>query len=237
MEYSEPELVLPALEALMVKDGLSTTELVSVLRKKLRPSGKDLESLKNRTDDHFSQKVRNLKSHDSLFKRGLTTFKGGRYFITEKGKKFVLRNKPIFDALRRQGFAFTQRMTLASKGYQDVLIEEGATQQLSIKLYERSKKLSEFARSYYADADGKIRCRGCGFEGTASYGKPGLGLIDIHHLRPLYIREGRSEKSQLKEAVRGVVPLCPNCHRLVHRSSDKQMSLTALQKLTGYMGT
>ena len=30
------------------------------------PSGEDLERLSNRSDDKFSQKVRNLKSHKTL---------------------------------------------------------------------------------------------------------------------------------------------------------------------------
>lgn len=70
MQYSEPELVLPALEVISV-GGVGTTEIIAALRDRLKPSGADLKILKNRNDDHFSQKVRNLVSHNTLEKRDL----------------------------------------------------------------------------------------------------------------------------------------------------------------------
>ncbi len=32
----------------------------------MKPTGQDLEILNNRNDDKFSQKVRNIKSHDTI---------------------------------------------------------------------------------------------------------------------------------------------------------------------------
>ncbi len=80
MPYSESELVLPALETLIKRgrtNGTGTTELIAALRERLKPEGADLVILKGRQDDHFSQKVRNLVSHNTLVKRALQ--------ITRKG--------------------------------------------------------------------------------------------------------------------------------------------------------
>jgi hypothetical protein len=61
---TENELVLPSLFLMKINNGhITTEELMPQLRNIMKPSGEDLEILKDRADDKFSQKVRNLKSH------------------------------------------------------------------------------------------------------------------------------------------------------------------------------
>jgi DNA end-binding protein Ku len=48
---------------------------------------RDATILADRNDDKFSQKVRNLKSHETLEKRGIATFKLRLYHITPEEKK------------------------------------------------------------------------------------------------------------------------------------------------------
>ena len=55
----------------------------------MNPSGEDLEMLSNRNDDKFSQKVRNIKSHKTLENKGYAKFYDDKFFITEKGIKFL----------------------------------------------------------------------------------------------------------------------------------------------------
>jgi predicted HNH restriction endonuclease len=235
MEYSEPELVIPALEILNLFDeGLATTELMTLLRQDLEPTGRDLDILDGRSDDRFSQKVRNLKSHDTLERKGLAVFNDGRFQITLAGREYIRDHKTVFETVSKQGFAKSDRKRLAEDDYDSLLVEEGAAMRLPKKVYERSRKLTEFAREAFADSQGRIICTGCGFEGSAHYGVGGLGLIELHHLRPLHLRQGRSEKMQLHEALEGLAPLCPNCHRMVHRDAEILMPLSDLQTLTGY---
>jgi len=67
LPYSEPELIAPALDVIASsKSGVSTTALIGQLRAALRPSGHDGAIISNRSDDYFSQKVRNLVSHKTL---------------------------------------------------------------------------------------------------------------------------------------------------------------------------
>lgn len=57
----EEDLQLPALYLIEQDNGvLTTTELSEKLRVILNPKGEDLEILNNRSDDKFSQIVRNL---------------------------------------------------------------------------------------------------------------------------------------------------------------------------------
>jgi hypothetical protein len=76
---SEPDLILPALLVLDEAHGpLSTTQLNERLRRLLKPSGEDLEILAGRQDDKFSQKVRNLRSHQTLEAPGYATYESRR---------------------------------------------------------------------------------------------------------------------------------------------------------------
>lgn len=236
MEFSEPELVLPALQILADADGLPTSRLKRLLRERLRPTGRNLEKLTNRRDDHFSQLCRNLKSHNTLERKGLAEFRGGRFYITDQGRQYVRDNGAIFEAATKQGFPVRERQKLARRDFRDALVEEGQVSNAPRRVYQRSKRLTEFARQHFADVEGRIVCAGCGFEGSSRYGSIGRGLIEIHHLIPLYLREGQSEQTQLQQALRNVAPLCPTCHRLVHRDPDNLVGVTELRRLTGYDG-
>jgi len=95
MTITEKELIIPALLALRnAPNGtLTTTQLIQILRNELKPAGDDLTILKDRNDDKFSQKVRNLKSHNSFTGCGLAIYtppnsgeSSGTFTITEKGK-------------------------------------------------------------------------------------------------------------------------------------------------------
>lgn len=63
----ERDLIIPSLEIMLENDGsVSTRDLILHLRLRLQPEGEDLEILAGRTDDRFSQKVRNLRSHKTF---------------------------------------------------------------------------------------------------------------------------------------------------------------------------
>lgn len=64
--YSEREIIPVALDVIKQNPGIRTSSLIDEVRSIMKPSGEDLEILDNRNDDKFSQKVRNIKSHNSL---------------------------------------------------------------------------------------------------------------------------------------------------------------------------
>lgn len=74
--FSENEIIPIALRVIASSPGITTTGLISEVREIMKPLGEDLEILDNRSDDKFSQKVRNIKSHKSIEDRVDTI--GGR---------------------------------------------------------------------------------------------------------------------------------------------------------------
>ena len=98
--FTESELIPFALKIILKKtEGIETKFLIEELRNLLYPNGEDLEILPNRSDDKFSQKVRNIKSHQNKEKNGFVKFYDNKFFITEKGINF-LDKITLFDQLK-----------------------------------------------------------------------------------------------------------------------------------------
>ena len=78
---SELELVLPSLYLMRLNgDSITTSELIQKLRLIMKPSGEDLAILSGRTDDKFSQKVRNLKAHNTFERLGYAKYDAQKAF-------------------------------------------------------------------------------------------------------------------------------------------------------------
>ena len=97
MSITEGQIRDAALRALVIAPGgfLTTQDLILVLEKDFKPTGTDAKILDNRSDTHFSQKVRNLVSHrdqnTSLEVRGLATYSPTRegWEISTAGRNHV----------------------------------------------------------------------------------------------------------------------------------------------------
>ena len=105
---SEQQLVLPALY-LMTKSPngvITTSELISKLTTIMHPTGIDAEILAGRKDTYFSQKVRNLKSHDTLVKNGYAIDYDGGFKITKIGEIYVSSNIDAINYLLTDDFNY-----------------------------------------------------------------------------------------------------------------------------------
>jgi 5-methylcytosine-specific restriction protein A len=58
-----------------------------------------------------------------------------------------------------------------------------------------------------------VRCQACGFDFSEFYGVLGEGFIEIHHRTPV----SRMGPDYVVVPSTDLVPLCANCHRMVHR--------------------
>ncbi len=99
-EFSERDLILPALEIISRQPGIATSALITRLEEKLEPDGEDLLILKNRNDTKFTQKVRNLVSHHTIDQLGLgyinSDQRGKNWYhtITTTGQEYLEKFLP-----------------------------------------------------------------------------------------------------------------------------------------------
>ena len=105
---SESELVLPSLYLIYLKGGkITMAELIPLLEDIMKPTGRDAEIIANRKDTYFSQKVRNLKSHDTLEKSKYVTYDELYFHLTSLGKSFINENISTIKYLFNSSFEYT----------------------------------------------------------------------------------------------------------------------------------
>lgn len=86
--------------------------------------------------------------------------------------------------------------------------EEGGHQLFLSRRYERSRNNRKVA----IEVHGR-NCHVCGFSFDATYGQISNGYVEIHHLVPVSMMQG----PRVLDPRVDLVPLCANCHRMVHR--------------------
>jgi 5-methylcytosine-specific restriction protein A len=100
-------------------------------------------------------------------------------------------------------------------------LPEGAKDRIEVNRYERSPANRAACISNY----GPI-CQGCGFDFEKMYGPIAAGFIEVHHVVPV----SQLGEGYLVNPVKDLVPLCANCHAVVHRT-DPPLSIEELKSL------
>ena len=98
---------------------------------------------------------------------------------------------------------------------------EGQKELIYTTRYERSPYL----RKKVIEQKGSL-CLCCGFDFFKVYGKIGKGYIQIHHTTPLHTLGEESPVS-----IDDLVPVCPNCHVMIHREKENTLSIDELKKM------
>jgi len=249
----EEQLILPALYLMKnTQNGtISVTELKNNLIAIFKPTDEDAQIAKGRKDSFFTQKVRNLKSHNTFENLGLAIYhkresgeKSGSFKITNHGKKYLSENITIVNYLLNNHLdsqelkeAFGKVHTNRNKPQEievfdeNLIIYEGTQELINTAKYKRSKLLRDRAIKHFTDEDERIRCRVCGFDFEEVYGERGKGYIEIHHQKPVFQFDGDDMKQTINNALKNLIPLCANCHRMVHRSRENILSLSELKKI------
>lgn len=246
---TESELVIPSLYLLdkHPNGSLSTSELIPLLTEIFKPSGKDAEIINKRNDTYFSQKVRNLKSHDTLTSQGYAKYSERKYHITDLGRAYLKSNLDAINYLFSTGFDYNDvRRSLNEiqnkkikiiHPYEEILIiEEGLAQKSLTTKYKRSSLLRKKAIEQFTH-DGVLKCDCCDFEFSKFYGHSyGVNCIEIHHIHPIFQYEGKTVEKTIEEALKNLMPVCPNCHRVIHKAKISAEEMPLFKKNISHGG-
>ena len=106
-----------------------------------------------------------------------------------------------------------------SDGYEfledDEMYYEGSVTTVKVNKYERNQE----ARRRCIEIHG-YQCKICGFDFEKIYGQAGKGLIHVHHVIPISIIKEEYKIDYEKD----LIPVCPNCHALIHRKKNPYTS-------------
>jgi hypothetical protein len=189
-KYSESQLKEYAITIIDEIGEINTTELIAQLRLRMQPDGEDLEILKNRNDDRFSQIARNLVSHLSssnslehfvIVDKNTTptTFRTKKFdkFKTsinnpEVVKKAIDKNKEISEK-------FTSRVIDYTKYQQDNKELGDAGERFYLEI-ERANVAKEFGKVFVKEViyTAKEHGDGAGYD-ILSYNKKGIKHIEV----------------------------------------------------------
>ena len=102
-------------------------------------------------------------------------------------------------------------------------IFEGAKQQVTVNRYKRNP----IARRQCLEIHG-YNCLVCEMNFGKTYGEIGKEFIHVHHLVPLHEINQKYEVNPETD----LIPVCPNCHAMLHRKLDgKYLNTEELKQL------
>ena len=101
---------------------------------------------------------------------------------------------------------------------------EGASRRVSVLRYETDPR----ARAQCIAEHGTT-CQVCGIDFGTVYGDFADGFIHVHHITPVHqaAADGEYELCPISD----LVPVCPNCHAMLHRHPDRPCSVEELRRL------
>ncbi|OEK68688.1 HNH endonuclease [Staphylococcus equorum] len=88
--------------------------------------------------------------------------------------------------------------------------------------YERNQALRKKAIEIHGTT-----CKVCGFNFKSRYGDLGEGFIEIHHIKPMF----SIKKEVTVNPEDDLIPLCSNCHKMIHRNSKQPLSIEELSRI------
>lgn len=90
---------------------------------------------------------------------------------------------------------------------------EGVPTTLTTTTRSRCAVACHLAKEHYRGADGLLRCEAC------VWAKPSrieADIVELYHRDPLAAAREEGRQLTIDEAIGGLMPLCPNCHRIAH---------------------
>lgn len=100
---------------------------------------------------------------------------------------------------------------------------EGAVKTTTVNKYERSSIARKKCIEYHG-----CKCIVCGIDFEKTYGEIGKGFIHVHYIVPLN-QIGKEYKVNYKT---DLVPVCPNCHSMLHRTyNGRNISIQELKSI------
>lgn len=101
-------------------------------------------------------------------------------------------------------------------------LREGQKIEVRVNKYERNL----IARRKCLDSHG-YTCTVCGFNFEEVYGGIGKDFIHVHHLIPL----SKIDHTYIVNPVKDLIPLCPNCHAMIHKIDKKTGEIHTVDSL------
>lgn len=123
---------------------------------------------------------------------------------------------------KMRAFPQDQHELISKDEFPDEIYMEGAQKTILQNKYERNPKARARCIAVHGSA-----CKVCGFDFGIAFGEEFSGKIEVHHIKPISEIGGE----YVVDPVRDLVPVCPNCHMMLHSKRDGVFSIEELKQL------
>lgn len=140
----------------------------------------------------------------------------------DEGTKFVWQLRPELK-IALQKTNLTGDISYAEELPLEIETEfyEGLKKTVTVNSYERNSKARELCVKHW-----KAICAVCDFDFEKAYGEIGKGFIHVHHLTPV----AKIGKTYQVDPIKDLIPVCPNCHSIIHRK-EPPFSIDEMKKM------
>lgn len=101
-------------------------------------------------------------------------------------------------------------------------LSEGERKQRTYDAIERNGTARKICLNHYGYV-----CQACGLDFQKRFGSEFANIIDVHHLNPI----SKSSGSRMVDPLKDLIPLCPNCHRMIHKGTNEPLTLDELKQV------
>ena len=123
-----------------------------------------------------------------------------------KGRKKKTHKKQTLTAMEKTSVADAKTDIPEPELYEKL---EGRKHEVSVTRYERDRGNRKDCIAHYGYV-----CQVCGMNFEQIYGELGKDFIEVHHLHP--VSQGECQVNPIED----LIPLCSNCHSMIHRQED-----------------
>lgn len=200
-------------------------EMASFIRRHVDGS---FGSIYEQTDHNFYDRVRNRIAIDAAM-RVEDEAAGLQYSVHLRTYSRFLESK-AFKQLGKQrinveGRASTQRTTATtytSSKPKERALTEGEKRHVEFEQAHRNPALRQACIDKYG-----YQCQCCGMNFAELYGEElGSNFIEVHHLKMI----STFDESRPEDFLENLVPLCSNCHSMIHHGKDGPLTLAELRE-------
>ena len=146
----------------------------------------------------------------------------------KKGRHWECELKPeVVEAIEELKIFQLDEMKINQEELEQELYFEGAAINRKVNIYERDAKARERCLEFYKRTYGRLFCQICNFDFEKTYGAIGKDYIHIHHIVPISVIGAEYQIVPEKD----LIPVCPNCHAMLHRLSEKVLTVDELKNI------
>jgi len=148
------------------------------------------------------------------------------YLSDIKFQWFAQSAKTISDSVAKKIEIYWTELAKSSSIYPNEIIDnktiyEGSFSKVLVNKYERNPEARQICLSQYG-----YSCSVCSINFENVYGDLGKKFIHVHHIKPL----SEIQETYIVNPLTDLVPVCPNCHAMFHRSQNT-LSISKLREI------